>query len=104
MATKRLKSFEPGHGFTRQNWDTVSDSPEITPELLQNARPFAEVFPDLAASIRRARGKQKLPTKQLVSLRIDQDVLEAFKASGSGWQRRMNDSLRKAMKLQGQIG
>ena len=104
MVTKRLKSFEPGHGFTRQDWEIVSDSPEITPELLQNARPFAEVFPDQAASIRRARGKQKLPTKQLVSLRIDQDVLEAFKASGSGWQRRMNDSLRKAMKLQGQIG
>ena len=104
MVTKRLKSIEPGHGFTQQDWEIVSDSPEITPELLQSARPFAEVFPDLAASIRRARGKQKSPTKQLVSLRIDQDVLEAFKASGSGWQRRMNDSLRKAMKLQGQIG
>jgi|APCry1669189034_1035192.scaffolds.fasta_scaffold149500_1 hypothetical protein len=99
MATKRLKSFEEGHGFTRQEWDEVSDSPEVTAELLQNARPFAEAFPDLADSIRRARGKQKLPTKQLVSLRIDRDVLDAFKSSGSGWQKRINDSLRQATKL-----
>jgi len=104
MVTKRLKNFEPGHGFTQQDWDEVSDNPEVTPELLQRARPFAEVFPELAASIRRARGKQKLPTKQLVSLRIDRDVLEVFKASGSGWQKRINDSLRKAIKLHDQVG
>jgi len=104
MVTKRLKNFEPGHGFTQQDWDEVSDNPEVTPELLQRARPFAEVFPELAASIRRARGKQKLPTKQLVSLRIDRDVLEVFKASGTGWQKRINASLREAIKSHDQVG
>ena len=34
--------------------------------------------------------------KELVSLRIDQDVLEYFQEGGAGWQDRINDALRKA--------
>jgi len=34
--------------------------------------------------------------KELVSLRIDRDVLEHFQGGGSGWQERINDALRKA--------
>jgi uncharacterized protein (DUF4415 family) len=40
------------------------------------------------------RGPQKAPTKAFISLRIDQDVLERFKADGPGWQSRINDALR----------
>lgn len=34
--------------------------------------------------------------KELVSLRIDQDVLEHFQEDGPGWQDRINAALRKA--------
>lgn len=34
--------------------------------------------------------------KELVSLRIDQDVLEHFQQDGPGWQDRINEALRKA--------
>ncbi|MBB5049526.1 uncharacterized protein (DUF4415 family) [Rhodopseudomonas rhenobacensis] len=34
--------------------------------------------------------------KEMVSLRIDQDVLEYFQDGGPGWQDRINDALRKA--------
>jgi uncharacterized protein (DUF4415 family) len=34
--------------------------------------------------------------KELVSLRIDSDVLEFFQADGPGWQERINAALRKA--------
>jgi uncharacterized protein (DUF4415 family) len=37
--------------------------------------------------------------KQLITLRLDQDVIDAFKASGKGWQSRMNDDLRKVAGL-----
>jgi uncharacterized protein (DUF4415 family) len=41
--------------------------------------------------------KAALPNvKELVSLRIDQDVLEYFQERGPGWQDRINDALRKA--------
>jgi uncharacterized protein (DUF4415 family) len=33
--------------------------------------------------------------KELVSLRIDRDVLEHFQESGPGWQDRINDALRR---------
>ena len=47
------------------------------------------------AELRRIRGKNKLPTKEPVALRLDPDVLAAFRADGPGWQARMNAVLRK---------
>jgi uncharacterized protein (DUF4415 family) len=35
--------------------------------------------------------------KELVSLRIDRDVLDHFQEDGPGWQDRINDALRKAV-------
>lgn len=37
--------------------------------------------------------------RELVSLRVDQDVLEHFRATGPGWQDRINAVLRKAAGL-----
>ncbi len=34
-------------------------------------------------------------TKQLVTVRIDVNVIDAFKQDGAGWQTRMNDALRE---------
>jgi uncharacterized protein (DUF4415 family) len=34
--------------------------------------------------------------KEMVSLRIDKDVLDFFQADGPGWQDRVNAALRKA--------
>jgi len=47
--------------------------------------------------MRRSRGRPKLETpKKLVSLRLDQDVIEKFRATGKGWQSRINDVLKRA--------
>ena len=59
--------------------------------------PLSEFHPELATNLRRARGKQKAPTKISTTLRLDREVLERFKAGGPGWQSRMNDALRKAV-------
>ena len=41
--------------------------------------------------------KPSLPgAKELVTLRIDRDVLEHFQQGGPGWQDRINEALRKA--------
>jgi len=45
--------------------------------------------------VRRGRGPQKSPTKQLVSLRLSQEVLEHFKSTGPGWQTRIDEALRE---------
>jgi uncharacterized protein (DUF4415 family) len=69
------------------------ENPEWTAEEIRTAKPFTEVFPEAAAAIRRGRGPQKAPTKQMVSLRLDVDVLKAFRATGRGWQGRINHTL-----------
>lgn len=77
------------------------DNPEATDEELARGRPMAEVLPGLHANIaaeiaRRKAGRPKLDCpKQSIALRLDVDVLDAFKASGPGWQTRMNDALRE---------
>ena len=46
-------------------------------------------------AIRRGRGPSKNPTKEQVAIRFDRDVLIAFRASGPGWQTRMNAALKE---------
>lgn len=78
------------------------DNPEWTKEDFAKAlRPeqfpeyIFEAFPNTPRPS--SRGPQKSPVKRPLSLRVDSDVLESFRATGPGWQGRMNDALRKAM-------
>jgi uncharacterized protein (DUF4415 family) len=72
-------------------------TPKWTAEDFARARPAAEVAPDLVAAWRCARKPQKKPTKELVSPRIERKVLERLRATGPGWQTRVNDMLRAAV-------
>jgi hypothetical protein len=45
--------FKSGQGFTKADWDAV-DSPPLTKAELAQARPFAEVFPELAEKMRKS--------------------------------------------------
>jgi uncharacterized protein (DUF4415 family) len=73
------------------------DNPEWTEEDFARARPARETHPELVEAWLRTRGKQKRPTKVLVSLRLEREVVERLRASGRGWQSRANDMLRKAV-------
>lgn len=73
------------------------DAPEWTEEDWARARPAKEVDPELVEWSRRTRGKQRAPTKELISIRLDPDITAHFRASGPGWQSRLNDTLRKAV-------
>jgi len=73
------------------------DDFEMTKEMAKSAKPFAEAFPKLAASIKRSRGRPRVEApKQLVSLRLDPDVIDKFKSTGKGWQDRVNQVLKRA--------
>ena len=85
-------------GYSQKDLRDVSDNPELTKADFARAAPFAEVFPDLAASIRKGRGPNKALTKKLVSLRLSPEVIEHFKATGDGWQSRIDETLRKVVK------
>jgi uncharacterized protein (DUF4415 family) len=69
------------------------------PRTLNDARTEAEAaFKKMTKKEPQAPPKRNaVPgVKELVSLRIDQDVLEYFREGGPGWQDRINDALRKA--------
>ncbi|WP_220495406.1 BrnA antitoxin family protein [Paracoccus sp. MC1862] len=77
------------------------DAPEASDDQLAQAKPFTEAFPALAEAMRKnvgGRPKAENP-KVAVSLRLDQDVVARFKASGPGWQTRINSALRDAAGL-----
>ena len=46
----------------------------------------------------RTRGPNRGPLKEQVAVRYSPDVLAAFRATGTGWQTRMNDALRDWLK------
>jgi uncharacterized protein (DUF4415 family)/uncharacterized DUF497 family protein len=97
---KLMKQFEPGHGFTKEDWDAV-DSPQLTDAELASMRPAREVLPRALfekLTRRGERGPQKAPTKVAISIRLSQDVIDAFKAGGPGWQSRIDEALRAAIK------
>lgn len=74
--------------------------PPRRPRTLNDARSEAEAaFKKTTTKV--AEPVPKAPVvpgaRELVSLRIDQDVLEHFQSDGPGWQDRINAALRKAV-------
>jgi uncharacterized protein (DUF4415 family) len=83
------------------------DSRKWTEDDLRHARPAKEMLPPavyagLVVINRRAgvRGPQKAPTKVQTAIRFDPDVLAALRATGRGWQTRVNDVMREWLKGQ----
>jgi uncharacterized protein (DUF4415 family) len=80
------------------------DNPEWTKEDFAKARPAADVLPRFVGEkatqelMRRSRGRPpKADRKINQTLRLDPDVLEAFRQEGAGWQARINEILRENM-------
>ena len=74
---------------------------ELTSADFRAMRPMEEVLPPELVEIirnrkRGQRGPQKMPTKDQVTLRLDKDVVDRFRATGAGWQGRINAVLKKA--------
>ncbi|TPW26018.1 BrnA antitoxin family protein [Pararhizobium mangrovi] len=84
-------------GYTKADWDEVSDNPPITEDRMKEAKSFKEALPDLHESIQRSRGRpKKAHPKAAVTLRLDPRVVERFKAGGGDWRARMVEAIEKA--------
>ena len=73
------------------------DNPEVSDQAFARMVPAAHAGPGVVPDHVRRRGPQRLPSKELISLRLDQDVLERWRATGPGWQGRINETLRRAV-------
>lgn len=76
----------------------ILPSPEEDAQITANALNDPDNPPLMAAELlqfRRGRGRpQGSGKKEQVTLRLDAEILEQFRASGNGWQTRINDALR----------
>ena len=82
-------------------WIDPDDAPELTNDFFEQGewkigeQPVSQRkgAAELKKAISRGRPKAE-STKQALTVRYDADVVEAFKATGKGWQTRMNAVLR----------
>ncbi|MGV8935007.1 MAG: BrnA antitoxin family protein [Gallionellaceae bacterium] len=80
------------------------DNPEWTAEDFAKARPAAKVLPEIfskavADAMLKPRGRpRKEITKAPVNIRLSPDVVEAFRATGRGWQTRIDEALKDWLK------
>lgn len=84
------------------DWIDPDDAPELTAEIAARAeiREGGEVIrPATGTLTRMGRPPAGDAAKKQVTLRLDPDVIAAFRASGPGWQARINAALRKAARL-----
>ncbi|MBF0311350.1 MAG: BrnA antitoxin family protein [Magnetococcales bacterium] len=88
---------------TQTDWSKV-DAHSIQPEEYQELPEWTdEMFQAAEERVggkRAPRGRHSAgPNKISTTVRFDSDVLTAFRATGKGWQTRMNNALRDWLKL-----
>ncbi|MEH6791558.1 BrnA antitoxin family protein [Parasphingorhabdus sp.] len=86
---------------SKKPWVDPDDAPEWTDDQFERAAIWHGsklIRPADGTLTKPGRPKLKNP-KQQVTLRLDQAVVERFRATGAGWQTRINDALRKSLGL-----
>lgn len=88
-----MSKVPPPEGF--------DENPEWTEETTARSRPASEMHPPhvVAALVKRGRGRPVGSDKESVTLRLDKEALDRFRADGPGWQTRINEAVRKAVGL-----
>ena len=81
----------------KRGHDSVNDAPATTPDDWNNAfvTHSADELRQAVAARRTPRGPNRLPTKEQVAVRYSPEVLAYFRATGAGWQTRMDEALRE---------
>jgi len=106
-----MPTLKPGTIFPTDEEDAAitaaalsdPDNPPLDADWFARARPAQEVLPeifgaDVAARMLRPRGRPKSAApKEKINVRLSPDVLAALRATGKGWQTRIDTLLREAV-------
>ena len=75
------------------------DNPEWTAADLKRAVPFSALPESLQSPLAsRKRGPQKAPLKERITIRLSPDVVAPFRATGDGWQTKLDAALKDWLK------
>ena len=86
---------------TSTDWTDPDEAPEWSDDVLERAALYdGETLVRAGQGTLTRRGRPRLDNpKRQVTLRLDGDVIDRFRATGPGWQSRINDALRTAVKV-----
>ena len=78
--------------------DQDDDNPELTGADFTRARPFPEMFPELARKLKAQGGRLRLAQPKIhIGFRLATKVVEGIKATGKGYNARVERVLREAL-------
>ncbi len=78
--------------------DAYGEVREILQSDIKDFKPATQVLPPSLQRKVGMRGPQKAPTKERVTIRLSPEVVERFKATGAGWQTRVDAALQDWLK------
>ncbi len=78
--------------------DTEGEVRELTAAELKRFRPAKDVMPSSLLAKLKVRGPQKAPVKERITIRLSPEVVQPFRATGEGWQTRVDAALKDWLK------
>ena len=78
--------------------DAEGEVRELTAADMKRFRPAKEVLPATLLAKLEARGPQKAPAKERVTISLSPEVVQRFRATGDGWQARVDSALKDWLK------
>ena len=78
--------------------DANGEVRELTAADLKRFRPAKEVLSGKLLAKLTVRGPQKTPTKERITIRLSPEVVQPFRATGDGWQTRVDAALKDWLK------
>ena len=78
--------------------DATGEVRELTAADMKRFRAARDVLPPMLLVKLDVRGPQKAPTKERITIRLSPEVVQPFRATGDGWQTRLDAALKDWLK------
>ena len=78
--------------------DAKGEVRPLTAADMKRFRPAKDVLPATLLAKLKVRGPQKTPTKERITIRLSPEVVQRFRATGDGWQTRVDAALKDWLK------
>jgi len=74
--------------------DARGEVRELTASDMKKSRPAKDALPETLLTKVAVRGPQKSPLKERITIRLSPEVVQPFRATGEGWQTRLDAALK----------
>ena len=78
--------------------DSEGEVRELTVADMKRLRPAKSALPVTLLAKLKVRGPQKVPVKERITIRLSPEVVQPFRATGEGWQTRVDAALKDWLK------